>query len=207
MKPNMNINRGNPMTDTIQDDIAKHLEISSQIKMLAAGQCAGPAAEAAAVIADSLKKGGKLMLCGNGGSAGDAQHIAAEFVATLDHRRPRKGLAALALTTDTSFITAYSNDFGYDGIFARQVETLGRDGDVLIGISTSGNSGNVVAALEIARDNGITTIALTGQGGGSMAGMADIAIMVPSDQTPLIQETHIALGHAITAGVEKLLGH
>lgn len=195
------------MTAAISASITDHLATSARVKQATASQCADAAAAAAEAIATSLKAGGKLMLCGNGGSAGDAQHIAAEFVATLDHRRPRKGLAALALTTDTSFITAFSNDFGYDGIFARQVETLGHKGDVLVGISTSGNSGNVVAALEAARAAGIITIALTGEGGGRMAGLADIAIMVPSAETPLIQESHIALGHAITAGVETLLGH
>ncbi|MGC6484203.1 MAG: D-sedoheptulose-7-phosphate isomerase [Candidatus Puniceispirillales bacterium] len=191
----------------ITDHITAHLERSAAIKMATATQCSAAAAAAAEMIAASLKAGGKLMLCGNGGSAGDAQHIAAEFVATLDHSMPRPGLAAIALTTDTSFITAYSNDFGFAGIFARQVEALGRDGDVLIGISTSGNSGNVVAALETARENGIGTIALTGTGGGSMAAVADILIDVPSSTTALVQESHIALGHAITAGVETLLGY
>lgn len=191
----------------ITDHITAHLERSAAIKTATATQCSAAAAAAAEMIAASLKAGGKLMICGNGGSAGDAQHIAAEFVATLDHSKPRPGLAAIALTTDTSFITAYSNDFGFAGIFARQVEALGREGDVLIGISTSGNSGNVVAALETARENGIGTIALTGTGGGSMAAVADILIDVPSSTTALVQESHIALGHAITAGVETLLGY
>ncbi|MGB1357199.1 MAG: D-sedoheptulose-7-phosphate isomerase, partial [Candidatus Puniceispirillaceae bacterium] len=124
------------------------------------------------MIAASLQAGGKLMLCGNGGSAADSQHLAAEFVATLDHRRPRNGLAALALTTDTSFLTAYANDFGYEGVFARQVETLGNSGDVLIAISTSGNSANIVAACAAAREKGIKIIAMTGEGGGAMAEQA-----------------------------------
>ena len=187
--------------------IKSHLERSAAVKAKAAEECAAAAAEAASIIAASLADGGTLMLCGNGGSAGDAQHIAAEFVATLDHARPRPGLRALALTTDTSFLTAYSNDFGYQDIFARQVETLGRSGDILIGISTSGNSGNVVAAMEKAKSMGIKTIALTGASGGKLKAVADLTIAVPADQTALIQETHIALGHAITASVETALGY
>ena len=190
-----------------RDAIKLHLERSAEVKAKAAESCAEPAAEAARIIAASLADGGTLMLCGNGGSAGDAQHIAAEFVATLDHARPRPGLRALALTTDTSFLTAYSNDFGYQDIFARQVETLGRTGDVLVGISTSGNSGNVVAAIEKAKSMGVKTIALTGGSGGQLKSLADLTITVPADQTALIQEVHIALGHAITAAVETILGY
>ena len=189
------------------DAIKLHLERSAEVKAKAAESCTEPAAEAALMIAASLADGGTLMLCGNGGSAGDAQHIAAEFVATLDHARPRPGLRALALTTDTSFLTAYSNDFGYQDIFARQVETLGRTGDVLVGISTSGNSGNVVAAIEKAKSMGVKTIALTGGSGGQLKSLADLTITVPADQTALIQEVHIALGHAITAAVETILGY
>ena len=187
--------------------IKLHLERSAEVKAKAAESCAEPAAEAARMIAASLADGGTLMLCGNGGSAGDAQHIAAEFVATLDHARPRPGLRALALTTDTSFLTAYSNDFGYQDIFARQVETLGRSGDVLVGISTSGNSENVMAAIEKAKSMGMKTIALTGGSGGQLKSLADLTITVPADQTALIQEVHIALGHAITAAVETILGY
>lgn len=189
------------------DAIKLHLERSAEVKAKAAESCAEPAAEAARMIAASLADGGTLMLCGNGGSAGDAQHIAAEFVATLDYARPRPGLRALALTTDTSFLTAYSNDFGYQDIFARQVETLGRSGDVLVGISTSGNSENVMAAIEKAKSMGMKTIALTGGSGGQLKSLADLTITVPADQTALIQEVHIALGHAITAAVETILGY
>ncbi len=187
--------------------IHDHLLASAAVKEKAAAACAEIAHVVAEQIAHSLKAGGKLMLCGNGGSAGDAQHIAAEFVATLDHQRPRPGLRALALTTDSSFITAYSNDFGFDGIYARQVETMGDKGDVLIGISTSGNSKNVCAAISAAKEMGITTVALTGETGGALRDLADHIIMVPAQDTPLIQETHIALGHAITADVEILLGY
>lgn len=187
-------------------NIQDHMLKSAEIKKAVAEDCAEAAFAAAEAIAHSLKNGGKLMLCGNGGSAGDAQHIAAEFVATLDHRRPRKGLRAMTLTADTSFITAYSNDFGFEGIFARQVETLGDEGDVLIGLSTSGNSANVLAAMETASSLGIITIAMTGQTGGKLKASADHLIAVPALDTPLIQESHIALGHAITAEVETLLG-
>jgi D-sedoheptulose 7-phosphate isomerase len=178
---------------------------SAEVKRRTADTCSAGAMEAAHMIAASLQAGGKLMLCGNGGSAGDSQHLAAEFVATLDHRRPRAGLAALALTTDTSFLTAYANDFGFEGVFIRQVETLGDEGDVLIGISTSGNSANVVAACVAARAMGIKTIAMTGDGGGKLAEHADILLAVPSSVTMHIQESHIALGHAITLAVEQLL--
>ncbi len=187
--------------------ICDHLQRSAAVKAATAEQCSDAANAAAEAIATALQHGGKLMLCGNGGSAGDAQHIAAEFVATLDHQRPRRGLRALALTTDSSFITAYSNDFGFDGIFARQVETFGEKGDVLIGISTSGNSENIVRAMVLAADMGITTVAMTGAGGGKLAAISDVVIATPSSDTPLIQESHIALGHAITAAVETLLGH
>ncbi len=187
--------------------IHDHLMASAAVKKDAAAACADTARMVAELIVQSLDSGGKLMLCGNGGSAGDAQHIAAEFVATLDHQRPRAGLRALALTTDTSFITAYSNDFGFDGIYARQVETMGDKGDILIGISTSGNSKNICDAISAARTMGIITVALTGASGGALRDLADHIIAVPASDTPLIQEAHIALGHAITAEVEILLGH
>lgn len=193
------------MTDFSAQSIADILITSANVKRLTAAQCSEAAMRAAEMIATSLRGGGKLMLCGNGGSAADSQHLAAEFVATLDHRRPRAGLAALALTTDSSFLTAYANDFGYEGVFARQVETLGRQGDVLIGISTSGNSANVVAACKAARAAGIGVVAMTGEGGGSVAEHADILLDVPSRVTMHIQESHIALGHVVTLAVERLL--
>ena len=149
--------------------ISEILHRSAEVKNKMIPICAGPAEQAAQMIAASMRKGGKLMLCGNGGSAGDSQHLAAEFVATLDHTKPRSGLPALSLTTDTSFLTAYANDFGFEGVFARQVEALGQPGDVLLGISTSGNSKNVLAAAKAARDNQISVIAFTGETGGEMA--------------------------------------
>ncbi len=185
--------------------ISEILHRSAQVKNQMISVCSGPAEKAAQMIAASMRKGGKLMLCGNGGSAGDSQHLAAEFVATLDHTKPRPSLPALALTTDTSFLTAYANDFGFEGVFARQVEALGQQGDVLLGISTSGNSKNVLAAAKAAQERQISFIALTGETGGRMVDSADLVIAVPSRITMHIQECHIALGHAITARVEVLL--
>ena len=185
--------------------ISEILHRSAEVKNKMISVCAGPAEQAAQMIATSMRKGGKLMLCGNGGSAGDSQHLAAEFVATLDHTKPFPGLPALSLTTDTSFITAYANDFGFEGVFARQVEALGQQGDVLLGISTSGNSKNVLAAAKAAKDNQIGVIAFTGETGGQIADLADLLVAIPSRIIMHIQECHIALGHAITARVEILL--
>ena len=185
--------------------ITKILNRSADVKQKMVAVCEGSAETAAQMIAASMLDGGKLMFCGNGGSAGDSQHLAAEFVATLDHTKPRPGLPALALTTDTSFLTAYSNDFGFEGIFARQIEALGQPGDVLIGLSTSGNSKNVIAAAEVAKEKQIIFIAMTGEGGGQMAELADLLIAVPSTITMHIQECHIALGHAITARIEQIM--
>lgn len=149
----------------------------------------------ARVLAACLESGGKIMLCGNGGSAADAQHLAAEFVNRflLD----RKPLPAVALTTDTSILTAVGNDFGFDLVFAKQVQALGRPGDVLLAFSTSGNSPNVLAALHAARDAKVTSIGMTGVGGGAMAGQCDHLLAVPSTFTPAIQEVHIAVGHLL----------
>ena len=185
--------------------IKQIIDRSVAVKQATAESCIMSAEQAALMIAKSLQNNGKLMLCGNGGSAGDSQHLAAEFVATLDHTRPRPGLPAIALTTDTSFLTAYANDFGFEGVFARQVETLGHKGDILLAISTSGNSKNVLAAAKRAQELGIAVIAMTGQTGGGLAELSDILIAVPSDITMHIQEGHIALGHAITARVEQLI--
>ena len=183
------------------------LETSAQVKQETARQLSDKAEEAALLIASSLREGGKLMLCGNGGSAGDSQHLAAEFVATLDHKNPREGLPAIALTTDSSLLTAFSNDFGFEGIFDRQVDTLGQAGDVLIAISTSGNSENIVRAAKAALKKNIAVIAMTGDTGGKLADICTILLNVPSAKTMHIQEAHIALGHAITAAVETELGY
>ena len=180
---------------------------SADVKEKTADQLSDKAEQAAQLIANSLRAGGKLMLCGNGGSAGDSQHLAAEFVATLDHKNPREGLAAIALTTDSSLITAFSNDFGFEGIFDRQVDTLGTAGDVLIAISTSGNSQNIIRAAVAALKKDISVIAMTGDTGGALAEHCTLLLNVPSAKTMHIQEAHIALGHAITAAVETALGY
>lgn len=143
-------------------------------------------------LALCLAKGGKILFCGNGGSAADAQHLAAEFVNRFQLERPP--LPAIALTTDTSILTAIGNDYGFDQVFSKQVQALGRPGDVLVGITTSGNSPNVVAAMRVARDKGLTTIAMTGKNG-EVVQFSDLAILVPSTVTALVQEIHIACGH------------
>jgi len=161
-------------------------------------------ARAAAMVAESFQRGGKLLLCGNGGSAADCQHLAAEFVSRLSKDVARPGLPAIALTTDTSYLTAYANDFGFDGVFARQIEALGTAGDVLLAISTSGSSRNVLAAADAARRKAIAVIALVGDDG-PLAGTADIAIQVPSRDTQLIQQVHLAVEHLICQLVEQAL--
>ncbi len=158
---------------------------------------------AAEAMASALGNGRTILIFGNGGSAADAQHIAAEFTNRFEMERPP--LAAVALTTDTSALTAIANDYSFDEVFEKQVKALGRTGDVAIGISTSGNSKNVVRALEAARDRGLVTIGLTGQGGGKMATLCDHVFRVPSGVTARIQETHITLGHSLCALVDEIL--
>ncbi len=158
------------------------------------------------VMTDCLRAGGKVMACGNGGSAADAQHFAAELIGRFE--RERQELAAIALTTDTSILTAVGNDYSYDEIFSKQVRGLGKKGDILIGISTSGNSKNVVKAIEAAKKMGIKIIALTGNGGGKIASLLDaddIHLCAPSTRTARIQETHLVLLHALCDGVDHLL--
>jgi D-sedoheptulose 7-phosphate isomerase len=164
-----------------------------------------PILDAAARIAASLRAGGKILACGNGGSAADAQHFATEFVSTLttDHLRPT--IPAIALTTDTSLLTAVANDFGFEHVFERQVEALGADGDVLVAISTSGRSANVVRAARRARERGVAVVALTGEDGGELAGEADVAIRVPSRVTAHVQECHLAIEQLIADLVEREL--
>lgn len=148
----------------------------------------------------TLKAGGKILLCGNGGSAADAQHIAAEL--TGRYKTERDALAGIALTTDTSALTAIGNDYGYEFVFSRQLEALGREGDLLIAISTSGNSGNVVKALELAQKIGIKTIGLSGRTGGAMNELCELNLVVPSNDTPRIQEMHIMIGHIICQAID-----
>ena len=157
-----------------------------------------------AVCIDALNKGNKLVLFGNGGSAADAQHLAAELV--VRYKADRRPIAALALTTDTSTLTAGANDFGFETVFARQIGALCKGGDVAIAITTSGNSANVVRALETARDMGVVPAALAGNGGGRLPGLADPLLVVPSETTARIQEMHITLGHMLCAAIEQECG-
>jgi D-sedoheptulose 7-phosphate isomerase len=181
-------------------DIAQFCEIISR-NFSRLAQQAGLIARAADTITDSLRSGGKVMFCGNGGSAADSQHLAAELMGR--YKQDRAPLPALALTVDTSALTAIANDYGYEDIFARQLMGLGHKGDVLFALSTSGNSNNVLAALKTARDTGIHTIGLTGEDGGKMKSACDICICVPSRETNHIQEMHIAVGHMICGIVEE----
>lgn len=176
---------------------------SSEAHARASATLAPSVADAAAVVVDALQSGAKVLLCGNGGSAADAQHIAAELAGRL--RRERAGLPAVALTVNPSVLTAVSNDYGYDMVFARQVEALGRAGDVLIGISTSGGSPNVLRALEAARARGMKTVGLLGERGAEMGPLCDVSVAAPSSDTQRIQEIHIAVGHAICEIVESEL--
>ncbi|MDR2081084.1 MAG: D-sedoheptulose 7-phosphate isomerase [Campylobacteraceae bacterium] len=157
---------------------------------------------ACVIATDTITKGNKILIFGNGGSAADAQHIAAELVGR--YKTQRKGLSAIALTTDTSALTAIGNDFGYESVFERQVEALARKGDLLIGISTSGTSLNVVRALKLGRDTGCRCIGLSGKEGGVMSEVCDINIIVPSSDTPRIQEIHIMIGHIICQAIDNI---
>ena len=197
--------QNNLTSDSMKAAARRHLLRSAELKERVAEECLSEIVQAAQILAECLSTDGKILLCGNGGSAADCQHIAAEFTSVLSQDFMRPGLAAIALTTDTSFITANANDFGFEGIFERQVQALGRAGDCVIGISTSGNSKNVLCALQYARERNIKTIALTGAGGGQMADVADIAIKVPGEDTQLIQESHGSIGHILCALVESAL--
>lgn len=175
--------------------IAEHLEVIKQVE-----EQKELLESIAVAMSDSLKAGGKVLWCGNGGSAADCQHLAAEIVGRF--RRERRGLPSIALTTDTSILTAVANDYGYEAVFSRQIEALGNAGDVVVGISTSGNSHNVIAAMELARSQGLITVAFTGQGGGRMAGLSDHHFAVASPNTARVQEAHILAGHMICDWVE-----
>jgi D-sedoheptulose 7-phosphate isomerase len=181
------------------DALADHRRVIDRLEALDE-----PLQDAIELCARALQRGGKLLLCGNGGSAADCQHVAAELVGRLQGNR--RALAAIALTTDSSALTAIANDYGYDQVFARQVEALGQQGDVLIAISTSGQSASVTAAVQAARARGLDTIALAGKTGGTLAPACGIALVVPSDVTARIQEAHGLIGHALCCGIERRLG-
>jgi D-sedoheptulose 7-phosphate isomerase len=179
------------------------LDESARVKRELAEQAAPAIARAAAWIAEAYRSGGKTLLFGNGGSAADAQHIATEFNARLTRDRP--ALASIALTVNASDVTAIANDYGFERVFARLIEAHGREGDIAIAISTSGNSPNVVNAVDEARSRGLRSIGLLGRGGGKLLDRVDLALLVPSDDTQRIQESHITVAHAIAEVVELLL--
>jgi len=187
--------------------IGAYLDATIALQHQIAASCANQIVTASDVLADSFKAGNKVLLCGNGGSAADCQHMAAELVSRLSREVKRPGLPALALTTDTSFLTAYGNDFGFGGVFERQVETLGRSGDALVAISTSGSSENVRRAVQAAKVKGIATVGLAGEGG-SLAREVDCAIVIPSRNTQHIQEALLPIEHLLCWLVEQtLFGH
>jgi D-sedoheptulose 7-phosphate isomerase len=181
--------------------ISETFQQSAQVKLQFAKQYDTMIAEVAKRWVSALKKGHKLLFFGNGGSACDATHLAAELVNRFNRNRP--ALAAISLATDTAALTSISNDFDYADIFARQLEALGQKGDIAVAISTSGNSPNILKAVEAAKTRGLLTVAFTGKDGGKLAPMADYAFIVPSESTPRIQETHITLGHLLCELVEE----
>ena len=183
--------------------IVQQLEDSAAIKQRIAEECLEEIVQAAEILVDTYRWGRKVLLCGNGGSAADSQHIAGELVAKLT--RERRALAAVALTVNSSLLTSIVNDGAWEQVFARQVEALGQRGDVLVAISTSGRSANVNAAVRVAKERGLRTLALTGRDGGELAGLADLAIVIPSDNTQRIQEGHITVGHILCDIVEATL--
>ncbi len=185
--------------------IRESLEESAATKKAILNSCFEDISRAVTIVRDALKKDSKILFCGNGGSAADSQHIATEFTIRLNHDIKRKGLPAIALTTDTSALTAGGNDIGFENTFARLVEALGRKGDVLVGISTSGNSSNILLAADKAHENGMTVIGFLGKDGGKLKNKCDLPIIVPSDNTQRIQEGHITIGHIISELVEMEL--
>ncbi len=184
------------MRQMILGEIHAHLESAQKMESLAEDL-----QKAAQMAINTLKNGGKILLCGNGGSAADSQHIAAEL--TGRYKKERKGLCAIALTTDTSALTAIGNDYGYDFVFSKQVEPLARSEDLLLGISTSGNSKNVLNALQVAREMGCQTLGFSGREGGEMRNLCDVLLISPSNDTPRIQEMHILMGHILCDLIER----
>ena len=186
--------------------ISQHFADSAQTKLDAMELLAAPLAGAAEMMVGALVNNGKILACGNGGSAADAQHFAAELVGRFELER--QGLAAIALTTDSSILTAVGNDYGYKTVFERQVRALGQPGDVLLAISTSGNSSSIVEAIRAAHDNELHVVALTGKGGGEIGQIlrdSDVHICVPSDRTARIQEVHLLTIHCLCDGIDCLL--
>jgi len=190
----------------LAERIAAHFADSAQLKLAAAKSLAGPIAAAVEAMCVCLRAGGKVLACGNGGSAADAQHFAAELVNRFERERPP--LAAVSLAADSSNLTSIANDYGYEQVFDKQVRALGRKGDVLLAISTSGNSPSVVAAMRAARELGLVTVALTGRGGGKMGaalGAGDVQVCVPHERTMRIQEVHLLVLHCLCDGIDAQL--
>ncbi|AVT82894.1 D-sedoheptulose 7-phosphate isomerase [Rhodopseudomonas palustris] len=189
-----------------QDKIAAHFQLSLAAMTAAAGDATLLSASRAIAAASikALQRGRKILLAGNGGSAADAQHIAAEIIGR--YKRDRAAWPAVALTTDTSALTAIANDYGFERVFARQVEGLGQPGDVFIGITTSGRSPNILAALEVARQRGLVTVGMTGPSGGSMGTLCDHLLIAPAPETALVQQIHLMAAHAICDEIEVALG-
>lgn len=187
------------MRDRIKDILLESIQVKEELLRSGVGQIK----DIASLIIDCLKRGGKVILFGNGGSAADAQHIAAELIGRF--KKDRTALAAIALTTNTSVLTSLANDYGYEVIFAKQIEALGQKNDIAIGISTSGKAKNVTLGLKQAKKNGLKTVALTGGDGGEIAKITDVSFIVPSSVTARIQEAHITIGHIICELVEQAL--
>ncbi|HEY0877800.1 MAG TPA: phosphoheptose isomerase [Zeimonas sp.] len=191
---------------SLTDRIRQQFEDSAQLKRDAVAVLVAPIATAVERITSALAADRKILVCGNGGSAADSQHLAAELVGRYERERPE--LAAIALTTDTSILTAVANDYAFEQVFARQVRALGREGDVLVALSTSGNSPNVVAAVEVARERDLVVVALTGRDGGrigTMLGEEDVHLCVPHDRTARIQEVHLLILHCLCDGIDSSL--
>jgi len=187
------------------DYIKTHLLRSAETKIAIARDMLDVIEKSVSACIAALEKGGKIMFCGNGGSAADSQHLATELVVRLSSAFDRAALPALALTTDTSILTACGNDYGFDRIFARQIEALGKPEDILVAISTSGNSPNIIAAVESARKRGIYVIGFLGKDGGKLKGLVDHPLVIPSEDVQHIQEAHIAIGHIIIGIIETEL--
>lgn len=194
-----------PMEDENIRLVRRHLTESAAVKERLAATAAHTIAEAAMRLVQAVSKGGKILLCGNGGSAADCQHIAAELTNRLRASAQRPGIPAIALTTDTSYLTARANDYGFDDVYERLVGTLGVPGDALIAISTSGASRNVIRAVECARQRGMVTVGLLGGSGGELAGLVDVPVIVPGASTQHVQESHIAIGHILCQILEEEL--
>lgn len=185
------------MTAVAEHTLSEHLALAQRLDSAFWAQVAAVAAR----LRDCLRADGAILWCGNGGSAADAQHLAAELVGRFE--RVRRSLRSVALTTDSSALTAIANDFGYDAVFSRQVEGIARRGDALIGISTSGNSANVIRAVRSARERGVHTVGLLGRDGGQLADLCEQALIIPADNTARIQEMHILVGHVLCDLLER----